>query len=286
MNLRQFSFLLISLLLLLMSLGNKNGRASAANRGNTGAPGDELSGGQPRTCINCHNQGPITASLSISVLDAAGNAVTQYMPGAAYTARVKITAAGTDLSGYGFQMIALRDNGNTDLDGFSDMNPNNYKLVSISNGRTYAEHDNVSAVNTFDVKWTAPAAGAGSVTFYAAGNGVNGNGNTGGDGAALNSLRLTEFGTVDAPEATSFPGVRVFPNPVAQTLRISLGSSLTGECRVSVFDLAGRQVMATTAAGEMLASGLEISAETWKPGTYVVRLENAGRQSHVKVVKL
>ena len=160
-----FSTLIFSLIVLL-SMGNKNGRASSANRGNTGAPGDETSLGQPKTCMNCHNQGPITASLAISVLDADNQPVTQYRPGQPYTAQVKITASGSGLMGYGFQMIALRDAGNTDLDGFTDSNPNNYKIASISNGRTYAEHDNISSSNTFNVNWTAPAAGTGSVTFY------------------------------------------------------------------------------------------------------------------------
>lgn len=274
-------------LICLLSLGNKNGRASSQNKGNTGAPGDEVSLGHPKTCQNCHNQGPITATLAITVLDAANQAVTQYHPGQVYTASVKISASGTGLQGYGFQMIALRDAGNTDLDGFGDVNPNNYKIATISNGRTYAEHDNISSSNTFNVKWTAPAAGTGAVTFYASGNGVNANGGTSGDGAAVNSLKLSEFGTVAAEEAESPQSfLKISPDPAYGNSFLDTQGFPAGDYRIRAFDSRGNIQWQTAARLPATGSPTEIPSDAWQAGVYYIQVEGDARRAIVKVLKL
>ena len=267
-------------------LGNKNGRASQSQRGNTGAPGDETQGGQPETCIGCHNQGPIVASLAISVLDSANNPVTQYQPGKLYTTRVTITASGNNLNGYGFQMIGLRNSDNSDLDGFSDINPNNYKLVSIPNGRTYAEHNNISASNLFNVRWTAPPSGTGSITFYAAGNGVNSNGTTSGDGSGFSSLQLTEMSSAANEISKNLPQISLIPNPIQENAVLRLQNLEAGEYQLSAFDILGKNVWNTQQKLAEGAQTLEVPAANWLPGIYFVRLEKGGKATSVKVLKL
>lgn len=286
MHFRNITATTILLLVLFLSMGNKNGRAASQGRGNTGAPGDETSLGSPKTCMNCHNQGPITASVAITVLDAANQPVTQYHPGQQYTATVKITASGANLQGYGFQMIALRDAGNTDLDGFSDTNPNNYKIATIANGRTYAEHDNISSTNTFSVKWTAPVAGTGNVTFYASGNGVNANGTTGGDGAGFFSLKLTEAAVSPAQEPTKAPvTLHVSPNPVSGEALLDLGELPSGACRLRAFDAAAHLVWDAEWTEPPLGK-ITLPTAEWSPGVYLIHLEGAKFRGIVKVVKL
>ena len=285
--LRLVVFLFFGTLSALMLLGNKNGRASQSQKGNTGAPGDEIQGGQPKTCISCHGQGPIIASLAISVLDSANNPVTRYMPGKAYTARVTITASGNDLNGYGFQMIGLRDSSNTDLDGFTDMNPNNYKLATItSNGRTYAEHDNISTSNIFNVKWTAPATGTGSITLYAAGNGVNANGTTSGDGSGFSSLKLTEFSSGTAEIAAHLPRIAVSPNPVQSESMLKIENFEPGFCRIIAFDAKGHRVWETQQYLSEGSTNVTLPAAEWLPGVYFIQLEQPGKALSVKVLKL
>lgn len=259
----------------LLTMGNRNGRAASQNRGNTGAPGDEVLSGQPRTCASCHGGG-ITASLAIAVLDAAGNSVTQYVPGKSYQAKVTITATGTGLSGYGFQMIALRNNGNVDLDGFSDSGNNNYKIATISNGRTYVEHDNVSNTNTFTVPWKAPVAGTGSVTFYSAGNGVNKDNNSGGDGAASAKLVLTESGTVASNDLSDWVShFDISPNPARSLAQISLSSLVNATYQLAVYDATGRifgnRELALDATA---ATMLSLDVSEWPSGVYIARLSN------------
>ncbi len=282
MYLRIYASILALFFVTLFSLSNKNGRAASQNRGNTGAPGDEMSLGFPKTCKNCHGQGPITATLEISVLDNNGQAISQYQPGTQYTARVKINATGQDLKGYGFQMIALKDAGNTDLDGFTDTNPNNYKIASISNGRTYAEHDNISTTNTFDVAWKAPLAGAGSVTFYAAGNGVNSNGGTGGDGSAVSSLRLTEANTVPTTELSNNT-LKLFPNPIQENATLDLSAFQTKDIKVTAFDPSGKIIWQTTT---IQSDQILIPSSEWASGTYFIRVEGPGIQLSTKALKI
>ena len=284
--LRPIIFLFFGIFSALILLGNKNGRASQAQRGNTGAPGDETQGGQPKTCIACHNQGPIQASLAISVLDSASNPVTQYLPGKPYTARVTITASGSGLNGYGFQMIGLRDSNNSDLDGFSDMNPNNYKIANIPGGRSYAEHDNISSSNIFNVKWTAPSTGTGSVTLYAAGNGVNSNGGTGGDGAGFSSIKLTEFISATGELAGHLPKMTPIPNPVQSEAVLNLENLEAGEYGLSAFDLSGKRVWTSVQNLPEGAANVNLPSLDWCPGVYFLRLERGNRATSVKVLKL
>jgi hypothetical protein len=205
-----------------------------------------------------------------------------------YTARVSIAAAGAGLSGYGFQMIALRDTGNIDLDGFSDINPNNYKIATINNGRTYAEHANVSSSNTFNVRWTAPAAGTGSVTFYAAGNAVNGNGNSDGDGASVTSLQLFEEITLSAGglQSQSAPGIQVCPNPVNETAQLELNLPGAGAYQFVVFSQSGKMIWSETAMFPAGISNYQIPTGKWPPGAYFLSLHAANSHKSVKILKL
>lgn len=293
MKLRLAYTIFFGLLLLITSLGNKNGRASTPpGAGNTGAPGDEsLPNGTPIVCGSCHTSGginPISSSVTISVLDTEGDTVTQYIPGQQYTARVTVNTLTGNPSRWGFQMIALKDTGNIDLDGFSDTNPNNYKIATVnSTGRTYAEHDNASTSNIFNVKWTAPAAGTGNVTFYAAGNAVNNNGQNTGDGASFSNLKLTE-GSVSStqnPDAGRI-GLRLWPNPVATEANISVVLPHAGDYRVAVHDPSGRLVWENTQTLPAGENRLTIAATQWDTGVYFATLSGNGISANVKVVKL
>lgn len=283
--------LAISLFLLFIGLltlpGNKNGRASQSGKGNTGAPGDQTLNGLAYTCTGCHDDGAFNPNISITVLDTGEMAITHYMPGKLYTARVSINASGTGLSGYGFQMIALRDTGNVDLDGFSDINPNNYKIATISNGRTYAEHANVSASNTFNVRWTAPVAGTGSVTFYASGNAVNGNGNSSGDGGAVTSLHLDEEITLSSGEVdASEPSIRIFPNPVTDVASVTCALPNSGEYQLSAYNMAGKKVWSMTQIFPSGNNNYQIPTEKWPTGAYFISISSEKWSKIVKILKL
>ena len=167
---------------------NSNGRATAANSGNTGAPGEN-------TCGQCHNGGNFGASVSIQVYaEGATVPTTQFYAGNTYTVRVTVNNSMGSPGGYGFQLTALSGAENTPVAGYSNLTSNvKQKTITVQNaftGRTYLEHNGVTTNNVFQFDWTAPANLADAVTFYAAGNVVNGTGSTSGDAVANTSLTI------------------------------------------------------------------------------------------------
>ncbi|MEZ4920519.1 MAG: choice-of-anchor V domain-containing protein [Saprospiraceae bacterium] len=285
----KFTYTLAALLLCSIAfLGNKNGRASQAGKGNTGAPGDETSpSGLKRTCGYCHASTQIFSDMEITILDSMGNAISEYIPESQYTARVRVNATGNGIAGYGFQMIALRDSGYVDLDGFTDMNPNNYKIATTnSNGRTYAEHDNISSVDSFLVKWTAPPAGTGNITFYASGNAVNGNGQSSGDGPCNDSLKLTEA-VLSSNLSLQVPTFELsaYPNPVQDQVNFVISVLKTEVYKVDVFNQSGQQVYNGNTQLVNQYNQLRVDASNWTPGVYYARLSGAGQSKVIKLVK-
>jgi Secretion system C-terminal sorting domain len=291
MNIKYVSALLLSTVLAFGLLGNKNGRASSQGKGNTGAPGDELNAnGTPKTCVNCHNAGPITATMGIHLLELDGDTVTTYQPNTDYILRVNVDGVGTTITGYGFQMIGLRNSNNTDVKGMSDfggVTANNYKIATIQNGRTYAEHSNTSQKDTFNVRWKSPLAGTGAITFYASGNAVNGNNGTGGDGAATATLVLTEENTSNAEETLqTVSAVQVYPNPAREEGTLRFFTATEQAYQVQVTDLWGRVVWSlqqTFAAG---AQELPLPMTNWAAGIYMVRVSDGKTAASVKVLKI
>jgi hypothetical protein len=170
---------------------NSNGRATQANTGNTGAPGETT------ICSGCHsggNFGTITPTIQV-FQQGTTTPVTAYVAGTTYDIRFTVSASMGSPGGYGFQMTCLTSPANNPLAGYSNLGPNvKQKLVTTGTymGRTYVEHNGVGSINQFDMSWTAPAAGTGTVKFYAAGNCVNLSGSTAGDKAASTSFTLPE----------------------------------------------------------------------------------------------
>lgn len=168
---------------------NSNGRATVANSGNTGAPGEN-------TCGQCHSGGNYNASVTVQMF-AIGATVptTQFFPGNTYTVKVTVNNSMGSPFGYGFQFTALTAGENAPLSGYSSLASNvKQKTITIQNafnGRTYLEHNGVTSNNVFQFNWTAPQTLNEAVTFYASGNVVNGTGSTSGD--ATNSTSLTIY---------------------------------------------------------------------------------------------
>ncbi len=167
---------------------NSNGRATVANSGNTGAPGEN-------TCGQCHNGGSYNASVAIQVFPNGGTIpTTQFVSGNTYTVKVTVSNSMGNPFGYGFQFTALTDADSAPLSGYSSLASNvKQKTITVQNafnGRTYLEHNGVTSNNVFQFNWTAPANLNEAVTFFASGNVVNGSGSTAGDATANTSLTL------------------------------------------------------------------------------------------------
>ena len=168
---------------------NSNGRATVANTGNTGAPGEN-------TCGQCHNGGNYNASVAIQVFPNGSTVpTTQFVSGNTYTVKVTVSNSLGNPFGYGFQFTALTDAESAPISGYSSLASNvKQKTITVQNaftGRTYLEHNGVTSNNVFQFSWTAPQSLNEAITFYASGNVVNGSGSTAGD--ATNSTSLTIY---------------------------------------------------------------------------------------------
>lgn len=272
--------LFISFLAMIVFSANRNGRASTENADSTGAP---FQGAQGEVCSECHGGGPASMT-TITLLDSTNTQVTQYLPGKTYTARVTISTSGTP-GGYGFQMVALRASDTTNIGTFTDVNPNNYKLKTLtSTQRTYAEHAGMSATNTFNVVWTAPAAGKGQVKFYAAGNAVNNNFSTSGDSPSSTQLTVNEF-SVATGEIQSLDA-QVFPNTLGgeiSTLNVVVADA--GHYRFNLLSLNGQSVYSAEKPLQSGSNTLELNAASLENGLYLLHIQNGSRSACVKIVK-
>jgi Secretion system C-terminal sorting domain len=227
-------------------LNNSSGRAADAGIGNTGAPGDA-----PVTCQSCHAAGTFgPPTMRVELYDSTNTTkLTSYRPGLVHV--VRVTTTGTNVpaaGGYGFQMIDIRKTGNTALGGIlptvQQTLGTNVKATTLAGTtRTYAEHrGGKSAAGVFNVRWRAPAVSTGAVTFYAAGNVVNGDGGQSGDGSANTTLEVTE-GRVSTNDLAAKIRFDLSPNPVADQLTMSVNSSSAHVLTIHILNLAGQTVL-------------------------------------------
>ena len=138
-------------------------------------------GGSGSSCSNCHGGGAFSPTAQIELRDSNGMLVSgSIISGETYTITLNINAGSGSPSAYGFQLVVL-DSANQNIGTFS--NQSSGTQISPSGGVNFWEHSTPSAIGTFTVDWTPPAAMT-MVTIYARGNAVNLNGGTSGDEAS------------------------------------------------------------------------------------------------------
>ena len=162
----------------------------------TGAPGDNS-----RACTQCHSSSPLNSGTgSVKILLQSG---AFYVPGVKQ--RVAVQIADPVQRRWGFELTA-RLNSDLDKGQAGDFAPvdNTTQVICedngpkpCSSGLSFIEHTSAGTRNgsrggaIFQFDWTPPAADAGPVTFYVAGNAANGDGGSGGDLIYTSSVQLT-----------------------------------------------------------------------------------------------
>lgn len=209
--------------------------------GPTGSQGD-LTGSplSSNTCNRCHNQ---TASLSPAVVIGVRDVATQtpisnaeYIPGTVYTVSYTVTGAPSG-GAYGMQGTILTS-ANAQAGTFSSAGTGS--KLTTSGGVQYLEHNSRNSTGVFTMEWTAPAAGAGTVTIYVSGLAVNANGGNSGDALANSTLTLSEGTPTNIAKIENKLNYQVYPNPVT-TGQVNI-EGIDGEATIILTDIAGRQV--------------------------------------------
>jgi hypothetical protein len=273
---KRATILLLGLsILYIFSVASSSGRASSAGEGNTGAPGDN-----PKVCSTCHAGGNFSPDVTISLKDQMGNIVSEYLPNNMYQVEVSIDAANGSPSGYGFQIVSLRDADNSSFSAWS--NPSSNAKIASAMGRSYVEHAGVSTSNVFMVDWLAPEQGTGDVSFYAAGNAVNKNGSTSGDAASTTNIQVQEAISSSTISTDAIAEVLLYPNPVQDILNIS--SSEDVQAKLDLYNATGTLIQST-----MLSRGSsQINLSSVTAGQYLLRMTNMDQETITihKIIKL
>lgn len=161
------------------------GESGGAPVGNTGAPEDG-------TCADCHS-GTLNSGggkLQVALVNAAN-----WVPGQPVT--VRVTLSDPTASRWGFQLTARSASAPTNPLGTLAVIDGAATQVRTAGALQFATHRSAgtrpgtSGSVSWDLQWTPPAdAGAGDVTFYAAGNAANNNGDNSGDKIYTASLTV------------------------------------------------------------------------------------------------
>ena len=178
--------------------------ANGPTPGHTNAPGEG-------NCTACHSDFPVnsgTGSVSISGVPAS------YSPN--QQINVTVTTAQSDAVIYGFQLTAL--NAQNLKVGTLSLLPQSPQQLQIQGGfvggspRDYIMHTSDGIIPTqfgsksWTFRWTAPAQGAGRVTFYVAGNAANSDGTSSGDFIYASSKSVADSTAPSNPRFTDFDG--------------------------------------------------------------------------------
>lgn len=273
-------FVLLALWVALVSTAGEV--VSIPEFGACGAPGDPEA-----TCATCHNTSEeLEVDIELSLQDLFGTPVTYYAPGEIYHASVTIAVIRGQPTGYGFQTIALKaplyEDGE-DVDGFSDPEEN-VKIVTASFNRRYAEHNGVSQDSVFRFYWTAPTDANGYVSFFACGNGVNGDGTNQGDKTACTKVEFREQ-PVSINDLHETIQLKITPNPVANWLNLSVISTKAMMLTATIFAADGRKLKSFPLE---LTAGMQqrqLVANDLPSGLYVLRLSEGHQMTTVRFVK-
>jgi uncharacterized repeat protein (TIGR01451 family) len=209
--------------------------SSGPPAGYTGAPGEE-----PEACAECHVP-PDAGTGHISI-----NAPQTYIPGQTY--QITVTHTNSDLTRlrWGFELTALDT---SDEKAGNLQNTDVFTQVLDNQGpgsaRQYIEHTSVGTFQgqqngaSWTFNWTAPATDVGFITFYAAGNQANNDGNTSGDYIYKTFVGAAPFSSTPDFSIAATPSSRaVTPGTSADyTLTITPSAGFTGTVNLSASGL-------------------------------------------------
>ena len=174
----------------------------------TNAPGEA-------NCTACHSDFVVNSGTGSTVIT---GVPANYLPN--QQVQITVTTSQTDAVIYGFQMTAVDSLGRGI--GTYTLPPQNPVQIQAVNGivdgnvRTYIQHTSDGVIPTqfgsksWTFTWNAPAQRVGKVSFYAAGNASNSDGNTSGDFIYTNAKSTLSGSAISNFDADTASDVAVF----------------------------------------------------------------------------
>ncbi|MFM2207943.1 MAG: hypothetical protein RL213_1918 [Bacteroidota bacterium] len=250
--------------------------SSTGIAGRTGSPGET-------NCTSCHTSFPLNSaggSVTLNNPNMPGNV---YTPGQTYSMSLTVARTGVNLFGFGLEALnaAGQNAGTLNVTDAASTQIKNATVTGISRRNLVhtAGGGSGAGSKTFNFSWTAPAIGTGTVTFYFAGNCVNGNTLSSGDYVYTGSLSLTEAPCNVPSTPSAITGTTVYcagssavlsvaadPSATGYTWTLPagwIGSSNTNSIAVIAGSASGTvSVTANNACGNSPASSLSVSSTT------------------------
>ncbi len=261
-----FSFAGILFISLLSSINNSGGSPG----GKTGSPADG------HNCTQCHAGTPQVVNSWISTTIPS----TGYVPNHTYT--ITLTGTYSGVARFGFELTAENATHNK-VGTFVITNTGETKLVN--NGHAVTHTGNGITPNndskTWSMDWTAPAAGADTITFYAALVAANGNMSTSGDKVFLTSLAIPQDLSIGIEPQSTVQSIQVFPSIAHNQLTIKLGS--TAVKSLSIYSVSG-QLMKTIPIQNQ-QDILQFDLSNFAKGSYFIYFETANKKIVKRFIK-
>lgn len=271
-NMRTVYVLFFAALTATFFMASSSGAGSVQQQDRTGGP---LAN---QFCGLCHATGAFNPSINVEVLDGE-TAVTTFQPGTTYTLRVTINAE-EGAAGYGFQAVALTGSENLQAGSFTA--GMGTQVVTLD-GRDYVEHSQRSANNVFEVQWQAPTTGLDDIRFYAAGVAANGNGTSGGDGAAQLGEPVVLTNTRRIPELAT--RLTAFPNPAVDQLQLLVDLDENTDAQLRLYNGAGQLLRQETIGLVPGENRFPVSLAEMANGLYWLEINNGSAASRLPVMK-
>jgi hypothetical protein len=221
--------------------------------GKTGSPLDGA------TCTQCHTGSPqsVTGWISTDIPMEGYQANGEYM--------ITLTATHAGVVKMGFELTAENSSGQK-TGTFATFGSSETELT---NGGSAVTHNSGGTTPTGDTRtwqmiWTAPDEDQGSITFYAAVNAANGNGNTSGD-VIYNTSHVVNYNPLSINSAESRAN-KVYPNPANNFITVDLNKAK----HLDVLDFSGKVVKSV----DMTSASEKIDISDLESGTYFIQSED------------
>jgi len=256
---------------------NNNGRA-----GNTGSPGENA-------CNQCHNSNALNSGGGSVSISSPNMPNWNYFPGTTYTINVKVKKAGIGKFGFGFEALLPSGANGGIIQTVNSPNAKTLASTVLGNSRTNAVHAQPNHFGTdslvFSFEWIAPAAGTGSITFYAAGNATNSANNSSGDFIYTANQIVAEASTINVQSMLANKKLTIFPNPTTDFISLSFPELMEQpNALLQIFDISGKLVHHQNINCANNNNPKAVSLDFLNAGAYFVHLQNGAYEHQEKIM--
>ncbi|MFN7013378.1 MAG: choice-of-anchor V domain-containing protein [Bacteroidia bacterium] len=269
------SLLVVLVCTLILNLYNNtlHSNGGGAPAGKTGSPGDNSD------CTSCHitSGTPVNGAILITSNVPTGG----YISGNTY--QITVRAAHATFNKFGFQASPQSASG-TLLGTLATTNNTETQLVGSGK---YITHKSAGTAGTsipsvgnfkeWSFNWTAPSAGTGNVTFYAAAILANANNQNSGDSLVKGTLVINESATNGIQSINATNKTFIYPNPAYNFLNINAFENVD----IMLFNMGGKMIFQ-----QNINAGLNnIDISNLPSGIYFVKVHGKSTSEILKFVK-